>query len=77
MGVSVRPMAPNRKQTATSRLAIWALLQADHCPPCRRRSFGRLNDGQQFITLLWHLRILIVLLGFAVGIFIAFAWQYL
>jgi len=32
---------------------------------------------QQFTALLWHLRALIILLGIAVGILVAFAWQYL
>jgi hypothetical protein len=32
---------------------------------------------QQFATLLWYLRTLIVLVGFAVGILVAFAWAYL
>ncbi len=32
---------------------------------------------QQFTAVLWHLRIPIALLGFIVGIMVAFAWQYL
>jgi hypothetical protein len=32
---------------------------------------------QQFTTLLWHLRAVIIPLGLAVGILLAFAWQYL
>jgi hypothetical protein len=32
---------------------------------------------QQFTTLLWHLRVLIILSGLAVGILLAFAWAYL
>jgi len=33
--------------------------------------------AEQFRSLLIHLRIVIVLLGFVVGILLAFAWEYL
>jgi hypothetical protein len=39
--------------------------------------YAGLMTDQQFTTLLWHLRAAIILLGLAVGILLAFAWEYL
>jgi hypothetical protein len=41
-----------------------------------RRARQPMTD-QQFTAVLLHLRILIALLGFMVGIMVAFAWEYL
>jgi hypothetical protein len=41
-----------------------------------RRATQPMTD-QQFTAVLLHLRILIALLGFMVGIMVAFAWEYL
>ena len=41
------------------------------------RRARQLMTDQQFTAVLLHLRILIALLGFMVGIMVAFAWEYL
>jgi hypothetical protein len=42
----------------------------------RKRAVAEMTDDQ-FRLLLTHLRIIIVILGFALGILLAFAWEYL
>jgi hypothetical protein len=42
----------------------------------RERAVAEMTDDQ-FRLLLTHLRIIIVILGFALGILLAFAWEYL